>query len=172
MVLLTITLERISIKLLMDNLNDAVATPNKTVQDATPSPWSIWTVFIIGLLSLGTATIFLVWRSFIQIKEYKAGQIFITVALVLQIIVGCVSILLSNWGIYGASLMFAGIGLPIWFYESHLKHWEQQHPGVNPKFSLSIIGWGILGLIFSVVLLLTIDVVIAGVLQSNTFSPN
>ena len=155
-----------------DDLNSNVSPQAAPARESSTIPWGVGSLVIVSLASLGTATVFIIWRNLIRIKEPKAAELFIIAALIIKVVLGCIAITFGRWGIYGSGLMIGGIGLPIWFYESYLKYWEQKHPGISPKFSWSIIIWGVLGLIFSVVLLLTIDVIIAGILQSNTFNPN
>lgn len=153
-------------------LSDAETLKSKTQQTAQALPWSTEYVFIIGLLSLGTATIFIIRQNLIRIGKTKDAELFIVAALIVLTIVAYAAVTFDNWDIYGISLIIAAFTLPVWFDLKYLEQWQQQNVGIHPKFSLSILTWGLLGSFSSIAILLFMDVLIAAIKQSNTFKPN
>lgn len=154
----------------MDNtLTDVELPQSNTSQTAQTKPWGTGSVLIVSLLSLGTATILIIWRNLIRIGKTKTAELFIVAALMVMTFIAYTAVIFDKWSIYGMSLMIAAFTLPVWFNLKYLEEWKQQNTGIHPEFSWSILTWGLLGSFLSIVTLLFIDVLIAIIKQSNTF---
>lgn len=122
---------------------------SSNANSSTQAPWSWLSLAIVSILTGLGGGFFIVWQNLKRMgKEEEAKKFFVWGA-VISVVVLALAIYLPMFpqGLSGViSLLF-----PIWHYATHLKKWQQEHPK-QAKFSWSLVGWGVVGLVATLVL--------------------
>lgn len=132
-----------------------VQTVTQPALNGVKPPWSNTSMYIASLLFGVGGGFMIVWQGLKKIgKEDVAKKFFLWGGLATLILVFAIARLHISSG-YFVSLVYI-----ILFERFYLMPWKKENPDIKPKFSWSIVGWGLLGMLLSVILYIIISVVI------------
>lgn len=109
-------------------------------------PWSKISMYVVSLFFGIAGGFLLVWQNLKRInKPEEARKFFIWGGLITVI----TTFLVIKFQIkYGYTI---GFFLAVWFNHFYLDKWMKENPNIKPRFGWSMVGWGILGAIVSVI---------------------
>jgi hypothetical protein len=135
--------------------------PVVTQTPTKKAPWPYFGLFIISLIFGMPAAILVVWQNLKRIEKHEVAKKFLLISgglgLLILILIAIISPSSSKVQINSA--MFLSLIFPVWYLFSYGKSWEKEHPG-QTKWSWTLLGWGVLGYVVSLILSFIINLVL------------
>ncbi len=138
----------------VNNQNISGFQPSVEVQDNSKKPWSFVGIVLVSLLTSYVGSYIITWQSLRKIGQNDVANRFLLFGGIISILISFIfpfipkGLLVAHKLAPGIASAFAII-FPFWFYPRYFKQWLTDHPN-QAKFSWSLIGWGVLGLIIAI----------------------
>lgn len=124
------------------------------------SPWPWWGVIVFSVLFGFPGSFFIVWQNLKRMGKQSEASKFLLFGGIITIIITAGLFLLPFPPTSGVGNGLAVI-FPLWFHYKYFKSWQKDNPG-KTKFSWSLVGWGLLGLILYLVLVFLVAAIFPG----------
>lgn len=121
-------------------------------------PWNYFSVFILSSLFGPGAGYLITWQNLLRMGKAAEAKQFLLFGGAVFLLMSVGFFLLPQDGIKLLGNV-ASIGFPIWLYYAYQKQWQTNNPN-QAKFSWSVIGWALLGLIVLVVLFIPLGMIL------------
>jgi H+/Cl- antiporter ClcA len=135
----------------------AIATPTNPTPttQAHVTPWSYWTITIVGILTGFTSTYLLTWLNYKRMNQLTPT---IKKILIGGFVVSLILIVLNSlyFTLDAAAVSVALSLFPIYYLRPALATWDKTNPNQKARFGWSAIGWGIVGLVLYLILVVII----------------
>lgn len=131
---------------------------NESPENAQTTPWNYFAVFIMSSLFGPGAGFLVTWQNLLRMgKVEEAKKFFMLGGLVFLAICGALLFISSD----GAKAVgnIASMAFPVWLYYTNQKQWQLNNPN-KAKFSWSILGWSLLGLILAFIVVILLGLII------------
>lgn len=121
-------------------------------------PWNYFSVFIFSSLFGPGASYLISWRNLKKMGKPEEAKKFLLFGGIIFLLMSTALIYLPKSGTKALGNV-AAIIFPIWLYYSHQKQWQISNPN-KAKFSWSILGWSLLGVLLLIIVVAALTVIL------------
>ncbi len=124
-------------------------------------PWPIFWIYVVSVLTSYAGSYLITWQSLKRIGKDDVANRFLLIGGVITLVISYLTRFIPSQlfpgynGLPGVAAGLASI-FPLWFQYKYFNQWQKDNPN-QTKFTWSIVGWGILGIILLVIIELGIS---------------